>query len=171
LLAATLRPEAGPLAGIVAVLSGAKALQLLLPLTLGRFADDALGGASASHLAGLAAVYVAAALVSAVADLGVVWWSARVSWRAGNRLRERLAAHALRLEQAWHGRHSPGQLIERIDGDVEAMAVFFADIAVRAAGNAVLTVDRRGDDGHRGGGRRGHDHPAHGGGQRPRRRA
>jgi ABC-type multidrug transport system fused ATPase/permease subunit len=140
LLAATLRPEAGPLAGIVAVLSGAKALQLLLPLTLGRFADDALGGASASHLAGLAAVYVAAALVSAVADLGVVWWSARVSWRAGNRLRERLAAHALRLEQAWHGRHSPGQLIERIDGDVEAMAVFFADIAVRAAGNAVLIV-------------------------------
>ena len=68
----------------------------------------------------------------------VVWWSARVSWRAGNRLRERLAAHALRLEQAWHGRHSPGQLIERIDGDVEAMAIFFAGMAVQIAGNVVL---------------------------------
>src|SRR5262245_25767817 len=115
-------------------------LRLALPVTLGKFADDALGGATASHLAGLAGVYVVAALVAALADLGVVWWSARVSWRAGNRLRERLAAHALRLEQAWHGRHSPGQLIERIDGDVEAMAVFFADIAVRAAGNLVLVL-------------------------------
>jgi ABC-type multidrug transport system fused ATPase/permease subunit len=116
------------------------ALRLLLPLTLGRFADDALAGASASHLARLAGVYVVIALVTALADLVTVWWSARVSWRAGNRLRERLAAHALRLEQAWHARHSPGQLIERIDGDVESMALFFADIAVRATGNAVLIV-------------------------------
>ena len=79
-------------------------------------------------------------LGSAALDLVVVWWSARVSWRAGNRLRERLAAHALRLEQAWHGRHSPGQLIERIDGDVEAMAIFFAGMAVQIAGNVALIL-------------------------------
>jgi ABC-type multidrug transport system fused ATPase/permease subunit len=114
------------------------ALRLALPLLLGRFADDALGGEPTSALTTLAVAYVAAALGSAGLDLVVVWWSARVSWRAGNRLRERLAAHALRLEQAWHGRHSPGQLIERIDGDVEAMAVFFAGMAVRIAGNVTL---------------------------------
>jgi ATP-binding cassette subfamily B protein len=138
LLAATLRPEASSLAGIFAVLGGAMALRLALPLLLGRFADDALGGEPTSALTTLAVAYVAAALGSAGLDLVVVWWSARVSWRAGNRLRERLAAHALRLEQAWHGRHSPGQLIERIDGDVEAMAVFFAGMAVRIAGNVAL---------------------------------
>jgi len=78
------------------------------------------------------------ALVSEALGLGVVWGSVRLSWRAGNRLRERLAAHALRLEQAWHGRHSPGQLIERIDGDVEAMVVFFSGIAIEIAGNVAL---------------------------------
>jgi len=140
LLAATLRPEARPLAAILAVLGAAMALRLALPIVLGMFADHALDGASVDHLTRLAGVYVVAALVGAALDLLVVWWSARVSWRAGNRLREQLAAHALRLEQAWHARHSPGQLIERIDGDVEAMAVFFADIAVRAAGNVVLIV-------------------------------
>jgi ATP-binding cassette, subfamily B, bacterial len=138
LLAATLRPEARSLAGILAVLGGAMGLRLALPLLLGRFADDALGGEPTSALTTLAVAYVAAALGSAGLDLVVVWWSARVSWRAGNRLRERLAAHALRLEHAWHGRHSPGQLIERIDGDVEAMAVFFAGMAVRIAGNVAL---------------------------------
>ncbi|MGH9233644.1 MAG: ABC transporter ATP-binding protein, partial [Acidimicrobiales bacterium] len=140
LLAATLRPEAGAMAGILAVLGAAMALRLTLPLLLGRFADDALAGETTASLTRLAGLYVAAALGVAVLDVVVVWWSARVSWRTGNRLRERLAAHALRLEQAWHGRHSPGQLIERIDGDVEAMAIFFAGMAVQIVGNAVLIV-------------------------------
>jgi ATP-binding cassette, subfamily B, bacterial len=128
------------MAGILAVLGASMALRLALPVLLGRFADDALGGATTSALTTIAAAYVAAALGSAALDLVVVWWSARVSWRAGNRLRERLAAHALRLEQAWHSRHSPGQLIERIDGDVEAMAIFFAGMAVQIAGNVALIL-------------------------------
>ena len=137
------------MAGILAVLGAAMALRLALPVLLGRFADDALGGATTSALTTIAAAYVAAALGSAALDLVVVWWSARVSWRVGNRLRERLAAHALRLELAWHGRHSPGQLIERIDGDVEAMAMFFAGMAVQIAGNVVLIARHA---------RRGHGH-------------
>ena len=128
------------MACILAILGGAMALRLALPLLLGRFADQALSGEPTSALTSLAAAYVAAALGSALLDLVVVWWSARVSWRAGNRLRERLAAHALRLEQAWHGRHSPGQLIERIDGDVEAMATFFAGMAVQIVGNVALIL-------------------------------
>ena len=128
------------MAGILAILGVAMALRLALPLLLGRFADDALGGEPTSTLTTLALAYVAAALGSAVLDLVVVWLSAQVSWRTGNRLRERLAAHALRLEQAWHGRHSPGQLIERIDGDVEAMAIFFAGMAVQIVGNVALIL-------------------------------
>src|SRR5918996_1701866 len=140
LLAATLRSEAKPLAGVFAVLSASMVLRLSLPLLLGRFADDAIAGRPASTLTRLALAYVVVALVSEALGLGVVWGSVRLAWRAGNRLRERLAAHALRLEQAWHGRHSPGQLIERIDGDVEAMVVFFAGIAVEIAGNVALIV-------------------------------
>ena len=140
LLAATLRPEVRALAGIVAVLLVAMGLRLCLPVLLGFFADEALGGAGTEVLTRLAGAYVAAALTAHLLDLAVVWAAARVSWRVGNALRERLAAHALRLEQAWHGRHSPGQLIERIDGDVEAMAVFFAGIAVHLVGNVVLVA-------------------------------
>ncbi len=140
LLAATLRSEAKPLAGVLAVLGASMALRLCLPLLLGTFADDAIEGRPAATLTRVALAYVAVALVSEVLGLGVVWASVRLSWRAGNRLRERLAAHALRLEQAWHGRHSPGQLIERIDGDVEAMVVFFSGIAVEIAGNVALIL-------------------------------
>ncbi|MGH9113778.1 MAG: ABC transporter transmembrane domain-containing protein, partial [Acidimicrobiales bacterium] len=140
LLAATLRSEAKPLAGVLGILGASMALRLCLPLLLGRFADDAIDGRPAATLTRIALVYVGVALLSEVLGLGVVWGSVRLSWRAGNRLRERLAAHALRLEQAWHGRHSPGQLIERIDGDVEAMVVFFSGIAVEIAGNVALIL-------------------------------
>ncbi|HEV8163616.1 MAG TPA: ABC transporter ATP-binding protein, partial [Actinomycetota bacterium] len=140
MLAATLRPEARSLAGIVAVLVVAMLVRLALPVLLGVFADDALAEAGVDHLTRLAVAYTLAALACNGLDLVVVWRSAHVSWRAGNRLREQLAAHALRLEQAWHGRHSPGQLIERIDGDVEAMGRFFAGIAVHIVGNLVLVV-------------------------------
>src|SRR5262245_38922799 len=138
LLAATLRTEAKPLAGVLAVLGASMVLRLSLPLLLGRFADDALAGEPVDALTRLAMVYVVVALVSEALGLGVVWGSVRLSWRAGNRLRERLSAHALRLEQSWHGRHSPGQLIERIDGDVEAMVVFFSGIAIEIVGNVGL---------------------------------
>ncbi|MGH9192909.1 MAG: ABC transporter ATP-binding protein, partial [Acidimicrobiales bacterium] len=103
LLAATLRSEARPLAGVLAVLGASMALRLSLPLLLGRFADDALAGRPADTLTRLAVAYVVVGLVSEALGLGVVWGSVRLSWRAGNRLRDRLAAHALRLEQAWHG--------------------------------------------------------------------
>ncbi len=138
LLAATLRTEAKPLVGVLAILGASMVLRLSLPLLLGRFADDALAGQPVDTLTRLAVAYVVVALVSETLGLGVVWGSVRLSWRAGNRLRERLAAHALRLEQAWHGHHSPGQLIERIDGDVEAMVVFFSGIAIEITGNVAL---------------------------------
>src|SRR5829696_2037304 len=140
LLRASLYDERRPLAVVVAGLVVAMGLRLATPALLGRFVDLAIRHEPLSSLTSLAVVYVVAALASEVLQLAVLWGSVRLSWRAGNRLRERLAAHALRLEMAWHGRHSAGQLIERIDGDVEAMVVFFAGVVVQVVGNLLLVA-------------------------------
>src|ERR687891_1066759 len=84
LLAATLRSEAKPLAGVFAVLSASMLLRLSLPLLLGRFADDAIAGRPASTLTRLALAYVVVALVSDALGLGVVWGSVRLAWRGGD---------------------------------------------------------------------------------------
>jgi ATP-binding cassette, subfamily B, bacterial len=139
LLAATLRHERGSALRILAVLSTAMGLKLAMPVLLGQFVDDAIGHSELSSLTSIAILYIVAALGAEALQLVVVWSSVKLSWRAGNRLREQLADHALRLELAWHGRHSPGQLIERIDGDIEALGVFFANI-VLVAGNGLLVV-------------------------------
>jgi ATP-binding cassette subfamily B protein len=138
LLGASLRPERRRLALIVGVLLVAMVLRLAMPALLGVFVDRAVDGQPLDELIRIAGLYVVAGLGAEILQLGVIWASVDLSWRAGNRLRERLAHHALRLDLAWHGRHSPGQLIERIDGDVEALAVFFASVVVHVLGNVVL---------------------------------
>lgn len=140
LLGATLRPERRRTGAVVGILLVAMLLRLATPALLGRFVDVATSKGSLDTLTSIAIAYVAAALISEVLALGVIWGSVNLSWRAGNRLRERLANHALRLDMSWHGKHSPGQLIERIDGDVEALVVFFANVVVHVIGNVVLVV-------------------------------
>ena len=140
LLGATLRPERRWTGAVVAVLLVAMLLRLATPALLGRFVDVATSNGSLDTLTAIAMAYVAAALISEILALGVIWGSVNLSWRAGNRLRERLAHHALRLDMSWHGKHSPGQLIERIDGDVEALVVFFANVVVHVLGNVALVV-------------------------------
>jgi ATP-binding cassette subfamily B protein len=140
LLAATLRPERASVVRILAVLTVTMGLTLSTPVLLGVFVDDAVDGAPLSTLLRIAGLYTAAALGAELLKLAVLWSSVKLSWRAGNRLREQLSEHALRLDLGWHARHSPGQLIERIDGDVEAMGIFFANVVLEVLGNILLVV-------------------------------
>ncbi len=140
LLFSMLRPERRAATGVLAVLLVALSLRLAMPALLGRFVDGAIAGRSIDALVQIAGMYVAAAVIAEALQLVVMWGSLHLSWRAGNRLRERLLRHALRLEMAWHGKHSPGQLIERIDGDVEALAIFFSNVLVHVLGNVVLMI-------------------------------
>src|SRR6267378_605751 len=63
-----------------------------------------------------------------------------VGWTATNALRSDLALHCLRLDMGFHKARTPGELIERIDGDVTALAAFFSRFIVNVLGNAVLLV-------------------------------
>jgi ABC-type multidrug transport system fused ATPase/permease subunit len=49
-----------------------------------------------------------------------------------------LAAHTLSLDVSYHGKHPPGELIERVDGDVHAIAEFLVTFLVDILGSALL---------------------------------
>lgn len=138
LLLTAVRPERRRAVAVVSVLIVALVLRLAMPALLGWFVDSAINERPLSTLTSIAIAYVVIALIAEALQLLVTYHAVDLSWRAGNRLREQLAHHALRLEMGWHGRHSPGRLIERIDGDVEAMVTFFANVLVHVLGNVVL---------------------------------
>ncbi|HEY8599052.1 MAG TPA: ABC transporter ATP-binding protein, partial [Thermomicrobiales bacterium] len=61
-----------------------------------------------------------------------------IGWTATNELRADLAAHCLGLDQSFHKERSPGEMVERIDGDVNLLATFFSQFAIDLLGNVVL---------------------------------
>ncbi|NLD77457.1 MAG: ABC transporter ATP-binding protein, partial [Acidimicrobiales bacterium] len=140
LLASYLRPERRTLAALVAILVVAMLLPLAGPLLVGRFVDAALAGDDTAVLARLAVAFLLCTLTGDALQLVVTWLSVRLAWRVGNSLRTDLCRHALGLDLDWHADHSPGQLIERIDGDIDAVTRFSSAAILHLAGNVLLLV-------------------------------
>lgn len=136
-----LRPEARRLGLLAACLLGATAVQLASPLILRRFIDGAASGrASLSTLWILAGVYLAASLGAQALQVGSTYASEQVAWGATNAMRRDVARHVLELDMAFHAARSPGELIERADGDVAALAGFFSQFILQVIGGALQLV-------------------------------
>jgi len=121
------------------ILAGASA-QLVAPMLLRSFIDLCIHGAEGPTLALRAVLFIGVGLLSQVIAIGTTWTGAQLGWSATNSLRERLAAHLLGLDMRFHNNRTPGELIERIDGDVTAIATFLSTLVVRVATAGVLIV-------------------------------
>jgi ATP-binding cassette subfamily B protein len=116
------------------------ALQLIGPQLIREFIDGALEGVGAASLIPIAVWF----MVIAVAQQGMAVWATYlaedVGWSATNNLRADLADHVIRLDLGFHKTHSPGELIERIDGDVTSLSNFFSAMILKVLGNGALIV-------------------------------
>ncbi len=133
-----LRPQARRAAFLAILLLGGIALQLVAPQILSTFIDAARGGAADERLLVLAATFLAVALVAQVLSALAVYASQTVGWTATNHLRADLALHCLRLDLDFHHARTPGEMIERVDGDVTQLSTFFSQLIIRILGNLVL---------------------------------
>lgn len=140
LLATYLRPQRARVALLAVVLAGDIGLQLVNPQILRAFIDAAHAGAADSTLATMAVLFIVVVLATQVVSSLATYCSEGVGWTATNNLRADLTRHCLRLDATFHQRHSPGALLERVDGDVAILSNFFSAFIVRVLGNALLLV-------------------------------
>jgi ABC-type multidrug transport system fused ATPase/permease subunit len=140
LLSHYLRPEWARVALIGVTLAVSIGGQVAAPLVTSRFIDRAIDGAALNDLLLLAALAVVLALIGQGAAVAETWLAERVSWSATNALRIDLVAHLLRLDASFHAARTPGELIERVDGDVATLARFFSRFVVYVLGNLVLIL-------------------------------
>jgi ATP-binding cassette subfamily B protein len=137
-LGSLIRPDATRWAGLGMLVAVTSALTLAGPLVVRRLIDDAAAGATASEITRFALVFLAIAVVTQLLSVGVAWAATAVAWKTTNGLRMQMARHVLDLDHEFHRTHTPGELIQRVDGDITSVSDFLGTVLTKAAGAAML---------------------------------
>ena len=140
LLSDHIRPQRGRFILLAVMLFGSIGLRIFAPQIMRKFIDAALAGEALSTLTWTAVAFIGIALLQQGVHIAVTWLGENVAWTATNDLRAELAGHAVHLDMRFHNDHTPGELIERIDGDVTELATFFSQFALNLIANGLLLV-------------------------------
>ena len=140
LLIKYLRPQRTKVLLMTLLLFSGIGLQLINPQILRYFIDAARSGEALQTLTIVALLFLGFALLKHLLTIAVTYISESVGWTSTNALRADLALHCLRLDMSFHNAHTPGELIERIDGDVQVLANFFSKFVIQVMGNIILLV-------------------------------
>jgi ABC-type multidrug transport system fused ATPase/permease subunit len=140
LLADHIRPQMVRFVILAVLLLSSIGLQVVNPQLMRRFIDATMAGEDTERLAILAMVFIGFALLQQLIGVGAAYVGEDVAWTATNALRAELARHCLYLDMSFHNDRSPGELIERIDGDVAQLSNFFSQLVIRVVGNILLLV-------------------------------
>lgn len=131
-----------PLRGRVVLLAGliftGIGLQLINPQFIRHFIDTAIAQGDQQALLMAALTFLGGSFLLQIIGVAATYVGEDVGWRATNQLRADLARHCLRLDMSFHHSHTPGEMIERVDGDVANLAIFFAQFVIRILGNLLL---------------------------------
>ncbi len=138
ILARYLRPQKWRFGLLALLVFTSIGMQVFNPQVMREFIDGATSGKPLNHLMWLALIFVGIALVQQVLSVCAAYAGEYVAWVATNGLREDLAKHCLYLDMQFHHEKSPGEFIERIEGDSLEFANFFSQMVLRVAGNILL---------------------------------
>ncbi|HEY7348804.1 MAG TPA: ABC transporter ATP-binding protein [Ktedonobacterales bacterium] len=138
LLVTYLRPQWPEVLLMTILLLASIGLELVGPQVLRAFIDSARSGGSLATLSGAALLFLSAMLGAQLISGLAGYFSEDVGWTATNRLRSDLALHCLTLDLSFHQNHTPGELMERVDGDVATLAEVFSQVVINVLGRGAL---------------------------------
>ena len=125
---------------VAACLAASLVLTLAAPVLLGRFIDLSLGDATGGSLGGIAIGFLLIALGSQVVGVVTAWAATDLSTRTTNQLRSELTDHVLSLDMSFHRTTPPGELIERVDGDVGQLGVLLGNFVPQMIQEALMLI-------------------------------
>ncbi|RED54914.1 ABC transporter ATP-binding protein [Cohnella lupini] len=135
-----LLPQRRTLIGLAILLFASIGLQLINPQIIRYFIDTAQSDGSLTPLYYAAAMFIGFSLIQQIVSVIATYASENLAWRTTNQLRGDLAEHGLKLDMSFHKTNTTGSIIERVDGDVNALANFFSSFIIHLAGNLLLML-------------------------------
>lgn len=125
---------------VAACLAAALALTLAGPILLGRFIDLSLGTTTGGSLGGIALGFLLIAIGTQIVGVVTAWAATDLSTRTTNQLRSELTDHVLSLDMSFHRTTPPGELIERVDGDVGQLGVLLGNFVPQMIQEALMLL-------------------------------
>jgi ATP-binding cassette subfamily B protein len=116
------------------------ALSLVNPQILKNFIDLAATRAPTRSLIVQALWFLGAAVLLQVISVFENWLATNLGLLSTNRLRADLTLHCLNLDMTFHKAHTPGEMIERVDGDVGTLGNFLSRFIVEILGSLLLML-------------------------------
>ncbi|MBD2207891.1 ABC transporter ATP-binding protein [Calothrix sp. FACHB-1219] len=140
LLVDYLKPQKGRVVKFAIALLFSIGLQILNPQILRYFIDTAVAGGDRQKLFLAAFLFIAVALITQLMTITATFYGENVAWTATNALRADLVEHCLTLDLSFHKYRTPGELVERIDGDVQNLSEFFSKFTIHILGNLLMVL-------------------------------
>jgi len=93
-------------------------LRIVNPQVIRYYIDSVVNQSPLQTLTYAAVLYIVFAIISQILTVFNVYLSQSVSWGSTNLLRSDILEHTMSLDMTFHNKYKPGEMIERVDGDV-----------------------------------------------------
>lgn len=115
-------------------------LNLINPQIVRYFIDTAQADGPVQNLMWAGVAFLAIGIIRQGVQIASSYLGQDVGWRATNQMRNNLAHHCLNLDLGFHHEHTPGEMIERVDGDAMALSNFFSQFVIHVIGSSFFLV-------------------------------
>jgi ATP-binding cassette subfamily B protein len=115
-------------------------IQLANPQILRYYIDTVTENLGSENLVIAALLFIGFGIIRQVFKVISTYISEKVGWRATNALRSDLIEHCINLDMDFHKTHQSGEMLERVDGDVNALFSFFSTFVLQLLSNLGLLI-------------------------------
>ena len=137
-----LKPHLSKILLLIVLITSSTILAVINPQILKYFIDSVLDPdfQNLEDLKFAILLYVGIALLAQLLTIISVSIGLNLAWETTNKLRYDLLTHTLDLDMNFHNSKKPGEMIERIDGDVLNLSTFFSTLTLYLGKNVFLII-------------------------------
>ncbi|MEH6989594.1 ABC transporter ATP-binding protein [Cytobacillus firmus] len=116
------------------------ALQLAIPQMTASFIDKAVAKEPLNLLIIIGVSFITVSIISQSVRVVVETLGVNLGWKCTNSLRNDVVLKCTKMEMNFHNENSAGEMIERIDGDIERLLNFFSQFSVLLITHTLLLI-------------------------------
>lgn len=115
-------------------------LQIFSPQVLSYFIDSAESGKTLEYIIMIVLIYMITIVMTMAGSVCESYYAKSFGWKITNIFRKDVMAHFLKIDMEYHEKWTSGEMIARLDEDVEGLFTYFYMLIFKLMGSTLLMV-------------------------------